>query len=506
MTEPEERLSRAEERFEEIRRSVGLWLGPVVFLALLATPFPNLSPAAHHLAAILGLVLIYWICEPIPLPVTALLGPCLCVVFRIADAKELLACFSDPVIYVFLGSFLLAEAMMVHGLDRRIALSVLSLRWVGNSVFRVLFVFGGIAAALSLWLSNTATTAMLLPVAIGILSEVGALHGEGQSGETSEPPRRISRGLLLLTAYGASVGGLGTPIGTPPNLIGIGMIHKLLGVQISFTDWMKLAVPVVVVMYLALFGLILLLHSPELRRVEGMAAYFKERRRSLGPWTRGQVNALLAFLVAVTLWLVPGVLGLFGGINSAILSEYQARVPEGIAAILAASLLFILPVDWRARRFTLSWREATRIDWGTMLLFGGGIALGSLAFSTGLAEALGRVVLETTGVRSLSGITFLSILLAIILSETTSNTASANMMIPVAIAVARAAGVDPILPALGACMGASYGFMLPVSTPPNALVYGTGRIPISSMIKTGVVFDVIGLFLIWGALMLGMVG
>jgi len=497
------RITQTEERIERWRQSIGLWLGPVVFVALLAAPFPkSISPQAHRLAAVLGWTLIYWVCEPIPIPVTALLGPALCVVLGVADAKVLLASFADPVVFVFIGSFLLAEAMIVHGLDRRVALTILSLPWVGDSPRRILFAFGAVAAFVSMWLSNTATTAMLLPIALGILGEMGVLL-ERQTGKPVDlASLRMSRGLLLMTAYAASVGGIGTPIGTPPNLIGIGMIREMAGVSITFFGWMKFAVPLLVVMYLILYVLIVWLHPPEAARLEGMAEYLKKRRAELGPWTRGQANTLAAFLAAVTLWVAPGPLALIAGANSPIMGAYQKYLPEGIIAVLAACLLFFLPVDRRARRFTLTWEQATRIDWGTILLFGGGIALGTQAFNTGLAKAVGEGALQTTGITSLGGITFLAIALGIVISETTSNTASANMVIPVAIAVAKAANVDPILPALGACLGASYGFMLPVSTPPNAIVYGSGMISIPSMVKTGVIFDVLGLFMIWGGLML----
>jgi len=343
---------------------------------------------------------------------------------------------------------------------------------------------------------------MLLPIAVGILSEIHRLLAS-QGVSVSEVSRlRMSRGLLLLTAYGASAGGLGTPVGTPPNLIGIGMIQDLLGVRITFVDWMKMALPMVLTMYLALYFLIVRLHPPEAKALLGMSDYFRQRRETLGPWSRGQKNALAAFLTAVGLWIAPGAIGVVLGWDSPALAVYQKNLPEGIAAVLAASLLFLLPVDWKSRTFTLTWEEAVKIDWGTILIFGGGIALGSLAFSTGLAHTLGEAILATTGVRSLAGITFLSILIAVLVSEATSNTASANMVIPVAISVAQAAGVDPLLPALGACLGASYGFMFPVSTAPNAIVYGSGMVPITSMIKTGFLFDLIGLFVIWGGLML----
>jgi sodium-dependent dicarboxylate transporter 2/3/5 len=225
-----------------------------------------------------------------------------------------------------------------------------------------------------------------------------------------------------------------------------------------------------------------------------------EQRARLGKWTRGQKNALACFLVTVTLWLVPGVLALVYGETSSISKAYSAMMPEGVAALVGASLLFLLPVNWREREFTISWKQASRIDWGTLLLFGGGITLGSLMFQTKLAEVIGTNLLSLSGATSLWGITLGAIFIAILISETSSNTASANMVIPVMIALAQAAGVNPVPPAIGATIGASWGFMLPVSTPPNAIVYGSGMLPITSMIRAGILFDILGAFVIWAGL------
>lgn len=479
-----------------LRETVGLILGPILFVLLLLFPIAGLKPEAAHLSAVLALTVTFWICEPIPLAVTALLGPALCVVLGVADAKTLLASFGDPIVFVFLGSFILAQSMMLHQLDRRLAMTLLGFEWVGRSTRRILIVFGAVAAFISMWLSNTATAAMLLPIALGILSEIRGL-AEAQGQATPDLRRlNISSALLLMTAFAASVGGIGTPIGTPPNLIGIGMIHKLTGVHISFFQWMAFAAPTMLLMFGVLCVVILLLNPPEFVRLQGLSEYLRERKASLGPWTRGQVNTLVAFLVAVTLWVAPGVLALVWGNDAPLTLRYQAMLPEGIIAVLAAILLFLLPINWRTRHFTMTWEEATKIDWGTILLFGGGIALGSLMFSTGLAEAIGRFLLGVTGVRGMWGITLIAAAVGILISETTSNTASANMVIPLAVSMARTAGVDPVIPAIGACLGASYGFMLPVSTPPNAIVYGSGLIPITKMVRTGVVFDILGLALI----------
>lgn len=492
--------AEAEEKFERWRNTLGLFLGPAAFLAIWFAPLPALSPEAHRLSAILGFVLIYWMTEPVPIPVTALLGAVLSVLFKIANARDVLAPFADPIVFLFIGSFIIANAMMHHGLDRRFALSILSLRLVGRSPGRLMLAFGGATAFISMWISNTAATAMMLPIGIGMLKAVGEVL-EKESGKRPNLTRwRLSSGLMLMVAYSASVGGIGTPVASPPNLIAIGMLDELAGVRITFFGWMSVAVPMMIVMYAVLYLLITRMNRPEVTQLEGIESYIGERRKDLGRWSAGQRNSLIAFLIAVSLWILPGFLAVAFGVHSKAFEGYSARLHEGTVAILAASILFFLPVNWRKREFTLDWDRAVKIDWGTILLFGGGLALGGLMFKTGLAEVIGKSLMAATGADTLWGITAAAIGLGIVVSETTSNTASASMVIPVMIALAKAAGVSPIPPALGACFGASYGFMLPVSTPPNAIAYSSGMIPITQMVKTGVVFDVCGFFLILGGL------
>jgi sodium-dependent dicarboxylate transporter 2/3/5 len=453
------------------------------------------------LAAILACVVIFWITEPIPIPATALLAPVAAVFFGVAGAKEVFAPFSHPVIFLFIGSFFIAEAMTVHGLDRRIAFWVLTRRIIGESPGRILFAVGILSAGLSLWISNTATAAMMLPIAGGILAALAHPPGNADPERRSLPSSSLyGTGVMLMVAFGASIGGIGTLIGTPPNLIGKGLISERLGIDIGFVEWMKFGMPIVLVTFLALFGLLYLLHRPPAEALQGAAAFLARRRAALGPMGHGERNAAIAFSVAVTLWLAPAALTLIGGTDSQLTRWYDAHLPEGVVALLAAGVLFVLPVDWKARRFTLSWEEAERIDWGTILLFGSGLALGDLMFKTGLSEAIGQGAVAWMGVEGLWAITGFAIAAGIVLSELTSNTASATMVIPVVIAIAQGAGVSPLPPALGACLGASFGFMLPVATPPNAIVYGSGLVPIGRMIRAGFLLDVIGLFVIWGAL------
>jgi sodium-dependent dicarboxylate transporter 2/3/5 len=212
--------------------------------------------------------------------------------------------------------------------------------------------------------------------------------------------------------------------------------------------------------------------------------------------SRGQRNVLAAFGITVVLWVLPGILALAGLDQTPFALGFVRAVPESIAAMIGALLLFVIPIDWRSRRFTLTWDEALRIDWGIVLLYGGGLAMGELAFSTGLAEAMGRGITAWLPSHGTVALTILFTATAIVLSEATSNTAAANMIVPVAIAVAQAAGVRPIEPVLGATLGASMGFMMPVSTPPNAIVYSSGFVPITAMMRYGVMLDVAGFVVI----------
>lgn len=221
------------------------------------------------------------------------------------------------------------------------------------------------------------------------------------------------------------------------------------------------------------------------------AAWIREQKSKLGRLPRGERNVLLAFGATVLLWLLPGLVALGAGVDAPAYRWLNAHLPEGVCSLLGASLLFVLPVDWSRGEFTLTWREAGRIDWGTILLFGGGLAMGDAMFGTGLAKWMGEGLAGLLHTQTTLGLIVLFTVITTVLTETTSNTATANMIVPVAIAVAQAAGVSPVALALAACLAASLAFMLPVSTPPNAVVYGSGCVPLTKMIRHGLVLDAV---------------
>lgn len=491
LDEPIETLSEAEERFERWRKRTGFVLAPLVFAGILLTPFENLKPEAHRLAAVMAAVIVLWLCESLPMTMTAILGAALAVILQVGDAKTVFAPFADPLIFLFIGSFMLARAIFVHNLDKRVAFSVLSNKLIGARPSRILFAFGAVTAFISAWISNTATTAMMFAIGLSIISFLFA--------QEKETGIKINRGyataLMLITTFAASIGGLATPIGTPPNVIGIGFIRNLVGADISFFKWMLIGTPVVIILFLFMWFYLNRLSPAGVNEIEGSAEMLDREHNKLGPWTRGQRSVVIAFTVTVLIWVVPGIIALFAGEQSITYKTLNTRIPEAVGAVIGALLLFLLPGNEKGSR-AISWDDAVKIDWGVIFLYGGGFALGVLSFQTGLAEAVGRGLTDLLPFSSGFGLLVASVIVAIMVSETTSNTASANMVVPVVIAIAQTNGQDPFIPALGATFAASLGFMLPVSTPCNAIVYGSGYVPLMKMVKYGILLDIAGAIVI----------
>lgn len=486
----EETISPQEARFERWRNRAGFFLAPLAFLIIFFAPL-NLKPEAHNLAAIIAVVIIFWICESLPMPVTALIGAALCVVFKVAPAKEVFAPFADPLMFLFIGSFIIARAIFLHDLDKRFAFGVLSLKIIGARPARILFAFGAVTAFISAWISNTATTAMMFAIGMSILAFL--FKHEKETGVKIN--RNYATAMMLITSFSASVGGLATPIGTPPNVIGLGFIRQILGAEISFFKWMMIGVPIVVVLYVFLFLYLNRLAPAGVKELPGSAEMIQRERAELGAWTRAQKSTVVAFATAVLLWIFSGLIALAAGETSELYKAINSRLPEAVGAVAGAVLLFLLPGN-RTGEKAITWNEAVKIDWGVILLYGGGFALGVLSFQTGLAEAVGRNMTALLPVSSEFGMLVAAVLVAVILSETTSNTASANMVVPVVIAIAQTNGINPLVPALGATFAASLGFMLPVSTPCNAIVYGSGYIPLMKMVRYGIILDVFGVIVI----------
>jgi sodium-dependent dicarboxylate transporter 2/3/5 len=441
-----------------------------------------LEPSAHRLAAIVWAVLVAWVTEVIPLPASAILIAPALVLADVVPAKRAFAAYADPILFLFVGSFFAAKAMARHGLDQRLASAIRDLRSLAGRPARVRFAVMVGAMLLSMWISNTATTALLLPVLLGMIGQHRA-----ESGST------FAAGSVVALAHASTTGGLATLVGTPPNAITARILADA-GHRIGFLDWMAIGVPAMLVLTLAVYWVLA-------RQLPAGTTQFASGQEGAlqRPWSRAERVTALSFCLMVVGWLLPDIATSLEAPFAKTLSE---RLEPGAVALLASSILFMVPAERGSAERVLEWRDATQIEWGLVLLFGGGIALGEAMFNTGLAKVLGQGFIALTGVSGVWSLTAAALALAIVLTEFCSNVAAANMLVPLMIGAASELGVSPVAPAVAAGIGASCGFMLPVATGPNALVYGTGHIPARTMIRVGVRIDLISFVVVFALLYL----
>lgn len=462
------------------RQRLGLVLGPVVFALVVALPLPaGLSAARQRVAAAALLMAIWWISEAIPIPATALLPIALFPALGVMGAAETTAHYGNHLIYLFMGGFWIAAAMERWNLHRRIALY--TIRAVGVSAHRLLFGFMAATAFLSMWLSNTATTMMMLPIALAVLQRMQP-QAQGEEALHTE----FGTCLMLGIAYAASIGGVGTLIGTPPNAILAGVVQELYGYSIGFAAWMAFAVPLSAVMLLLTWLYLTRIAFPaRTAPLPGGRAFVREELARLGPVSAQERWVLIVFLAVATGWILRGLW------HNALL----ARIEDSTIAMAGALLLFIIPVDWRRGEFLLDWRTAVSIPWDVILLFGGGFALAKGFAASGLAAWVAQqlnVLAGTEWVIIVAGVT----LLTIFLTEVTSNTATASMLLPVVAGLATATRIHPLGPMVGAALAASFAFMLPVATPPNAIVFASRSVSIPQMARAGLWLNLLGTVLI----------
>lgn len=459
------------------RRALGLVLGPVLFAVLLFVPPPaGLSDAGWRTAAVALFMVVWWLTEAAPIQVTALL-PIICLpLLDVASIEDAAAPYAHPVIFLFLGGFLIAAAVERWGLHRRIALHIV--RRVGTRPTRLVGGFMLASALLSMWISNTATAVMMLPIGISLIALLGGTSAEGGTAPPDHGPFGLA--LMLGIAYGCSIGGLGTLIGTPPNALFAGFMESTYGVQIGFAHWMLVGAPMVAVL-LPLVWLVLTHGVFRIRDLElkGGARLIAGEIAGLGRMSRGERMVGGVFLLTALAWTTQPLL---------------VRVLPGLSdsgiAIGAAVLLFVLPVHPERGEFALDWRSAVRIPWEVLLLFGGGLSLAGAVGRTGLATWIG------TALTGLDGLPILALMVVVtgtlvFLTELTSNSATAAAFLPVVAALSLAVGENPLMLLVPAVIGTSCAFMLPVATPPNAIVFGSGQVTIPQMARAGFVLNLL---------------
>ena len=454
---------------------IGLILGAAFLVATLVLPAPG-SMGADAWAA-LGLMLLmatWWSTEAIPIPATALLPIVLVPALGLGTIGQATAPYANPIIFLFLGGFTLGLAMQRWNLHRRIAL--LTLKAMGDQPKRQIAGFMLATAFLSMWVSNTATAIMMLPIGLSVVAMMDNSNPEGV--------RKYATALLLAIAYSASIGGIATLIGTPPNALLAAYLSENQGISVGFAQWMVLGVPVTLVM-LVLTWWWLTRRDFGIGQASDSGQMIRDELAKLGVMSRGERLVAVVFVITATAWI-------FRPLLSASLMPWLSDTGIAIAAAIA---MFLIPVDTRQGTFVLDWDSANKLPWGVLLLFGGGLAMAGVISSSGLAEWIAGS-LGVAGV--LPTIVMMVIVASVIifLTEVTSNTATAAAFLPLLGALAMAQEVSPLLLTVPAAIAASCAFMMPVATPPNAIVFSSGHMQISDMIKAGFALNLMGIVVV----------
>ena len=480
-----------------IRNKIGFWLALPIFILILLLPFPeSLSSQGQRTLAVAILMAWWWITEAIPIPATALIPIVAFPLLKILPIEKVVSSYGDSNIYLFMGGFLIAITMQRWELHRRIALQII--RIIGISPRRIILGFMVATALLSMWISNTATTMMMYPIGLAIILHINELllkekHVEGENGN-------FETVLMLGIAYSASIGGIGTLIGTPPNIVFAAAIKSIFpnAPEIGFLKWTMVGFPLVV-MFIPLTWIILtrIVLPVKIKSVPGGKEVIASQLKELGPMKKAEKYTLIIFILTAIGWIfrqnidfgfftIPGWSNLLG------LQDY---VNDATVAICSAVLLFLIPVDFKKKEFLLNWDWAIRIPWGILILFGGGIALAGAFKSSGLAAWIGSNLDLFSHVPFLVMIMITCFMLTF-LTEVTSNTATATIFMPILAATALAMKIHPFLLMIPATISASCAFMLPVATPPNAIIFGSGAVTIPQMAKAGFALNFVGIILV----------
>src|ERR1700752_70347 len=465
--------------------------GPVAGAVIWALPAPaGMSPSAHAVAALATWMALWWLTAILPLPVTALLPLTLLPLITSSGVERTAHQYADPIVFLFMGGFFLAAATERWQLPRRLALAVIGA--VGTDPPRLVLALMIATAFVSMWISNTATAVMMLPLASAVL-ELARREAPNESAH-------LGKALILGVAYAASIGGVATLIGTPPTAIFAAAAGKVLGRPVGFAEWLAIGLPVATVLLLFCWVLLVRFLFPLRGKLPGVRDLVARERSELGPWTPGQLITVSVLALAAFSWIMREAKTL-GSLQLPGLVQLLPGLSDAGIAIRAALVLFVFPSSLRERRFTLDWESATRIPWGVLILFGGGLALADAFTSSGLAEWIGG---RLEGLRGAPAIVVIGTvaLLFVLLTELTSNTATAAMAMPIMAALAPAVGMAPVGLMATAALGSALGFMLPVGTPPNALAFGTGAVSSREMARAGVWMDLVSALVITVAVLL----
>lgn len=465
---------------------IGLVAGPFAFVMTLIFFSPEgLSNEGQAVLASTIWIAIWWMTEAIPIPATALLPIILFPLTGGLDIGETTSAYGNDTIFLFMGGFVIALAMERWNLHKRMAINIISV--IGTNTDRIILGFMVATGFLSMFISNSATAMMMVPIGLAIIYQFADTLKE-QNGIDSRPENfSFGKALMLGIAYSASIGGMATLIGTPPNAIFAGTIKEMYGIEISFASWMIFGVPFAwIFIFIVWFYLSKIAFKMDVKSLPGGQKIIREEKQKLGKASYEEKAVFIVFSLAAVAWIT----------RSFLLEEYvNANINDAIIALVAALILFLIPSKNKSSDFLMNWEYAVKLPWGILLLFGGGLAIAAGFTSSGLSEWIGQ---QLTGLQNITPIIIILAVatLVIFLTEITSNTATATMIYPIMAALAVAIGVHPFILMIAAGLAASCAFMLPVATPPNAVVFGSGYLRIPDMAKAGFALNLIGIILV----------
>lgn len=461
----------------------GLVLGPVLFVTLLILlGQTELSYKATVVLALGAWMVTWWVTEAAPISATALLPIIVFPIFSVSSVREATQPYGDSIIFLFMGGFIIALALEKHNLHKRIALNLI--RLTGTSGDGIILGFMLSTALISMWISNTATAVMMLPIATSVThllaTEVGVVN-EGNY-------KKFATGLMLSIAYAASIGGIATIIGTPPNVVTVGFIKRFYNRDVSFANWMIVGIPLMLAILTACYFVITkILFRNQLASIEGSAELIKRKLQELGNISLAEKRVMVIFAITCFCWVFRQNINQLVGSN--LLDDTTIAMSGGL-------LMFITPVELQKGVFVLDWGDMRNLPWGILLLFGGGLCLAQGMEDAGLVEMVGEMI-KNSGPFSLALLILTLGAMSMFLTEIMSNVALTTIFIPVVLGIADGLKIDPVLLSLPVCFAASCAFMMPISTPPNAILFASGHIRVGEMMRAGVLLNIFSLILIF---------
>ena len=462
-------------------KKIGFFAGPLLFLLIYNLPITIINPLAHKVIAVAAWMIVWWITEAVAIPITALLPMTIFPLIGTMELKEAAAHYSNPIVYLFFGGFIIALALEKVGLHRRIALNIIKL--TGTNADGVVLGFMIATAAMSMWISNTASTVVMLPIALSVIK---LLLNDADGFTKNE--QRFALSIMLGIAFSANIGGMGTIIGTPPTVVMIGFLKSEYGIQIDFLQWFMMGLPfVIVLLALAYFVIVKWIYPNNLGQIAGTGEVIQNELKKLGSMSRGEKIVLVIFFLTAFSWILRNNLN----------NWFDWNLTDTGIALLGAMAMLVTPIAFSKGDFVLDWKDTSKLPWGILLLFGGGLALASGMSKAGIIDMIGTAIAGKEGL-SVFWITAALVIVVLFMTELMGNLALITIFAPMVAGVAVGLGEPVLYLLIPVTLASSCAFMLPMATPPNAIVFASGHIKVYEMAKVGIVLNLLAVVLLMG--------